>query len=116
MHQFEMVNGQARILDQTASHVAGAAFYYQRRNVTEQPWPAVKKQCFYERKKRSPTSFTGNLKYLYLFYISCRTYLDGSVLIKCLVLTSLLSRSLKAGPRRCDPKSGEETGALRKIQ
>ena len=52
MHQFEMVNGQARILVQTAAHVAGAAFFYQRRDVTEQPWPAVKKQCFYERKKQ----------------------------------------------------------------
>ena len=42
MHQFEMVNGQARILVQTAAHVAGAAYYYQRRDVTGQPWPTDK--------------------------------------------------------------------------
>ncbi|XP_078329182.1 cyanocobalamin reductase / alkylcobalamin dealkylase-like [Crassostrea virginica] len=41
MHQFESVpNKQAKILVQTAAHVAGAAYYYQRRDVTDQPWPA----------------------------------------------------------------------------
>ena len=40
MHQFEMPNWQAKILVQTAAHVAGAAYYYQRRDVTDQPWPA----------------------------------------------------------------------------
>nr|XP_022307864.1 methylmalonic aciduria and homocystinuria type C protein homolog [Crassostrea virginica] len=43
MHQFEMPNGTARILVQTAAHVSGAAFYYQRFDVTEQPWPAEQK-------------------------------------------------------------------------
>uniref|UniRef100_A0A8B8BYH9 Cyanocobalamin reductase (cyanide-eliminating) n=1 Tax=Crassostrea virginica TaxID=6565 RepID=A0A8B8BYH9_CRAVI len=43
MHQFEMPNGTARILVQTAAHVSGAAFYYQRFDVTDQPWPADKK-------------------------------------------------------------------------
>nr|XP_022307638.1 LOW QUALITY PROTEIN: methylmalonic aciduria and homocystinuria type C protein homolog [Crassostrea virginica] len=43
MHQFEIPNGQAKILVQTAAHVAGAAYYYQRRDVTGQPWPADKK-------------------------------------------------------------------------
>ena len=37
---FETLNGQASILVQTAAHVSGAAYYYQRRDVTEQPWPA----------------------------------------------------------------------------
>ena len=35
-----MPNGQAKILVQTAAHVAGAVYYYQRFDVSEQPWPA----------------------------------------------------------------------------
>nr|XP_022307642.1 methylmalonic aciduria and homocystinuria type C protein homolog [Crassostrea virginica] len=35
-----MPNGQAKILVQTAAHMAGAAYYYQRHDITEQPWPA----------------------------------------------------------------------------
>ena len=41
-----MPNGQAKILVQTAAHVAGAAYYYQERDITEKPWPADKVQCF----------------------------------------------------------------------
>nr|XP_022307643.1 methylmalonic aciduria and homocystinuria type C protein homolog [Crassostrea virginica] len=43
MHQFEKVNGHAKILVQTAAHLSGAAYYYQRSNVTDQPWPEDKK-------------------------------------------------------------------------
>lgn len=40
MHHFEKVSGQARILVQIAAHVSGAAYYYQRQDVIDQPWPA----------------------------------------------------------------------------
>ena len=51
MHQFEMPNGTARILVQTAAHVSGAAFYYQRFDVTDQPWPAYQVHSFWERER-----------------------------------------------------------------
>ena len=51
MHQFEMPNGTARILVQTAAHVSGAAFYYQRFDVTEQPWPADQVHLLRERER-----------------------------------------------------------------
>nr|KAG5696373.1 hypothetical protein BaRGS_028368 [Batillaria attramentaria] len=39
MHDFEMTaTRRPKVLVQTAGHVAGAAYYYQRKDVTDDPW------------------------------------------------------------------------------
>ena len=42
MYSFEMVSERAKILVQTAGHVAGGAYYYQRMDVKPDPWPKNK--------------------------------------------------------------------------
>ncbi|KAK7482683.1 hypothetical protein BaRGS_00026092 [Batillaria attramentaria] len=44
MHDFEMTaTRRPKVLVQTAGHVAGAAYYYQRKDVTDDPWGPEKK-------------------------------------------------------------------------
>lgn len=39
MYDYEMLpNRKPRFLAQTAAHVAGAAYYYQRKDVQQDPW------------------------------------------------------------------------------
>lgn len=42
MYSFDYAYGHAKILVQTAGHVAGGAYYYQRKDVTPDPWPKNK--------------------------------------------------------------------------
>ena len=40
IHDFELNhNRRPKILVQTVGHVSGAAYYYQRSDVTDDPWP-----------------------------------------------------------------------------
>lgn len=46
IHDFEMLpNRRPKVLVQTAAHVAGGAYYYQRNSVTKDPWDTKKKIC-----------------------------------------------------------------------
>lgn len=44
IHDFDLTHSRRpRVLVQTAGHVSGAAYYYQRHDVTNDPWPPEKK-------------------------------------------------------------------------
>lgn len=46
IHDFEMLpTRRPKVLVQTAAHVAGAAYYYQRNSVTSDPWGEKRKIC-----------------------------------------------------------------------
>ncbi|KAK3732585.1 hypothetical protein QZH41_004980 [Actinostola sp. cb2023] len=46
VHDFEVhPNRRPKILVQTAAHAAGAAYFYQRQDVTDDPWSEKKKIC-----------------------------------------------------------------------
>lgn len=43
IHDFDLTHSRRpRVLVQTAGHVSGAAYYYQRHDVTNDPWPPEK--------------------------------------------------------------------------
>lgn len=43
LHDFDMDhNRRPKILVQTAGHVSGAAYYYQRKDIKNDPWPTEK--------------------------------------------------------------------------
>jgi cyanocobalamin reductase (cyanide-eliminating) / alkylcobalamin dealkylase len=47
IHDFELHHSRRpKVLVQTAGHVAGAAYYYQRKDVQNDPWPANKVSYF----------------------------------------------------------------------
>lgn len=46
IHDYEMHHSRRpKILVQTVGHVSGAVYYYQKSDVTDQPWPTDKKIC-----------------------------------------------------------------------
>ncbi|KAK3091481.1 hypothetical protein FSP39_020157 [Pinctada imbricata] len=46
IHDFEMNhNRRPKVLIQTVAHISGAAYYYQRADVVDDPWPESQKIC-----------------------------------------------------------------------
>ncbi|EDO39337.1 predicted protein, partial [Nematostella vectensis] len=46
IHDFELhPNRRPKVLVQTAAHAAGAAYFYQRKDITDDPWPPTQRIC-----------------------------------------------------------------------